>query len=77
MNKLLLYIFIIIIYTLLIEKMNLTIINIYKNPIFKFIFLYFLCIYGYQDTGLILLLALLYIHMDQEIKRIELLYNID
>jgi hypothetical protein len=77
MNKLLLYISIIIIYTLLIEKMNSVIINIYKNQIFKFIFLYFLCIYGYQDPSLVLLLALLYIHMDQEIKRIELLYNID
>ena len=76
MKKIILYIFIIIIYTLLLSYVNLTISNIYKNPIFKFMFLFLLYFYGKYDIGLTLLLAILYINLDQEIKKKELLYNI-
>jgi hypothetical protein len=76
MIKILLYIFIIIIYNLLISNNNLNIERIYKNPVFKFIFLYLIYIFGKRDESIALLLAILYIYTDQFIKKRELLYNI-
>lgn len=52
---------------------NKIIITIYKNPIFKLIFLFGLYLYGYQDIILTSLLAFYYVYIGQIIQNIELL----
>jgi len=62
---------------LLIIELNLNknklIIIIYKNPIFKLIFLFGIYLYGQNDYVLSLLLAVFYVYIGQRIQEIELL----
>lgn len=52
------------------------IINIYKNPIFKLIFLFGLYYYFENDKYLTFLLGIFYIYLNQRIKEVELMDNI-
>ena len=59
-------------------KDNLTssMIAIYKNPIFKMIFLFALYYYGNINIYFTIVLAIYYIFIGQKIQEKELLYNI-
>jgi hypothetical protein len=48
------------------------IIAIYKNPIFKLIFIFGIYIYGEKDIILTLLFAMYYIYLGQKIQETEL-----
>lgn len=62
----------IIIIELIMNKTN-QIIIIYKNPIFKLIFLFIIYLYGEKDIVFALLLATYYIYLGQKIQKNELL----
>jgi hypothetical protein len=74
MNNLL-YITNIIIFILLDSffDINDKIIRIYKNPIFKLIFLFGIYLYGEIDIVLTLLFAMYYVYLGQKIQEKELL----
>jgi hypothetical protein len=55
---------------------NELIINIYKNPIFKLIFLFEIYIYGEKDIILTLLFSLYYVYLGQKIEEKELLLTV-
>ena len=55
---------------------NELIINIYKNPIFKLIFLFGIYIYGEKDIILTLLFSLYYVYLGQKIEEKELLLTV-
>jgi hypothetical protein len=55
----------------IIHKYN-KIIAIYKNPIFKLIFIFGIYIYGEKDIILTLLFAMFYIYLGQKIQENEL-----
>lgn len=48
-------------------------IEIYKNPIFKLIFLFMIFLYGEKDIVLTLLISIYYIYLGQKIQETELL----
>jgi hypothetical protein len=48
------------------------IVTIYKNPIFKLIFLFGIYLYGEKDIVLTLLFAMYYIYLGQKIQENEL-----
>lgn len=58
------------------QNLDNKIINIYKNPIFKLIFLFGLYYYSEYDKYLTFLLGIYYIYLNQRIKEIELMDNI-
>ena len=58
------------------NKTNKTIIWLYKNPIFKLLFLFGLFLYGHNDYVLTIIFAVFYIYLGQLIQHIELLENI-
>jgi hypothetical protein len=60
----------------LINNLNDKIINIYKNPIFKLIFLFGLYYYGDINIYITILYAIFYIYLGQKILEKELLYKI-
>jgi hypothetical protein len=66
----------IVVFLYIINNLNSKIILIYKNPIFKVIFLLLLYYYGSLNKYLTILLAIYYIYIGQLIQKIELLYNI-
>jgi len=59
------------------NNLNNRIIAIYKNPIFKIIFLLVLYYYGYYNIYLTIIIALYYIYLGQIIQEKELLYRIN
>jgi len=59
------------------DNLNSKIIAIYKNPIFKIIFLLGLYYYGYYNIYLTIIITLYYIYLGQIIQEKELLYNIN
>ncbi len=63
---------IIILFELLLSK-NKRIILIYKNPIFKLIFLFGIYLYGDKDIVLTLLITIYYLYLGQKIQESELL----
>jgi len=70
----LLYIICIVIFVLtdtILNKNN-QIIVIYKNPIFKLIFLFLIYLYGNNDIILTLLSAIYYVYLGQKIQEKEL-----
>ena len=52
---------------------NKKIITIYKNPVFKLIFLFGIYLYGEKDIVLTLLIAMYYIYLGQKIQEYELI----
>jgi hypothetical protein len=58
------------------NNINTSVISIYKNPIFKIIFLLGLYYYGTVNIYLTLIFALYYIYFGQIIQEKELLYKI-
>jgi len=76
MNKFINYIIIFIICNYIEYNINKTIIKIYKNPIFRLLFLYLLYIFLEYDKIISLLLLICYIYIGEIIKESELLYNI-
>ena len=52
---------------------NKKIITIYKNPVFKLIFLFGIFLYGDNDHVLSLLSAVFYVYIGQKIQEIELI----
>lgn len=54
-------------------KSDTIIIKIYKNPIFKLIFLFIIYLYGKNDIIFTILSSTYYIYLDQKIKENELL----
>lgn len=70
----LLYIISIFIFVLMEPVLNKNdkIIAIYKNPIFKLIFLFGIYLYGEMDIVLTLLFAMYYIYLGQKIQENEL-----
>jgi len=73
------YIFQLILFLLLVyisEHINKEIIIIYKNPVFKIIFLFSLYIYGSNDIPFTIFLAFYYVYLGQRIQQKELLYKI-
>jgi hypothetical protein len=60
----------------LINNLNDKIINIYKNPIFKLIFLFGLYYYGDINIYITILYSIFYIYLGQKILEKELLYKI-
>ena len=58
------------------NNLNTQVISIYKNPIFKVIFLLSLYYYGTVNIYLTLFFALYYIYFGQIIQEKELLYKI-
>ena len=65
-----------VLFNYLINNLNYKIINIYKNPIFKFLFLFGLYYYGDINIYITIIYALFYIYLGQKIQEKELLYNI-
>lgn len=65
-----------IIFILLIKNLKPIFIKIYKNSIFKLIFLFGLYLFGNNDITMTLLLSIYYIYLGQIIQEIELLKNI-
>ena len=55
---------------------NCTIITIYKNPVFKLIFIFGIYLYGENDVVLTLLIAMYYIYLGQKIQETELLLTL-
>ena len=53
---------------------NNKIIAIYKNPVFKLIFLFGIYLYGEKDSVLTLLISMYYIYLGQIIQEKELLF---
>ena len=66
---------IIYIYLFLSNEVPKKVINIYKNPVFKVIFLMTLYFFGYYNIYLTLFLAINYVVLDLKIKNQELLEN--
>jgi hypothetical protein len=58
------------------KHLNKEIILIYKNPIFKIIFLFGLYTFGNNNIYLTILLAFYYIYIGQKIQEKELLFKI-
>ena len=58
------------------KNLDNNIINIYKNPIFKLIFLFGLYYYFENYKYLTFLLGIFYIYLNQRIKEVELMDNI-
>lgn len=58
------------------KNLDNNIINIYKNPIFKLIFLFGLYYYFESYKYLTFLLGIFYIYLNQKIKEVELMDNI-
>ena len=52
---------------------NSKIIGIYKNPVFKLIFLFGIFLYGEKDIVLTLLISMYYVYLGQKIQENELL----
>ena len=52
---------------------NKLILTIYKNPVFKLIFLFIIFIFGNNDHVLSLLSAVFYVYIGQKIQEIELI----
>lgn len=65
-------ILIIILFELILSKNN-KIISIYKNPVFKLIFMFGIYLYGDKNIVLTLLIAMYYIYLGQKIQENELL----
>lgn len=63
-------------YFLVNKKIPSIIINIYKNPIFKIIFLFSLYVYGNYNIPISLFLTLNYIGLGQIIQEKELMFNL-
>ncbi len=55
---------------------NNNIIAIYKNPVFKLIFIFGIYLYGEKDIILTLLISMYYIYLGQKIQENELLLTI-
>ena len=72
----LIYISSLTIFILLIKNLKPMFIKIYKNSIFKLIFLFGLYLFGNNDITMTLLLSIYYIYLGQIIQEIELLKNI-
>jgi hypothetical protein len=64
-------IFIFVLFESFLYKNNI-IIAIYKNPIFKLVFLFGIYLYGEKDIVLTLLFAMYYIYLGQKIQENEL-----
>ena len=60
----------------LILSQNKQIIAIYKNPVFKLIFLFGIYLYGEKDIVLTLLISMYYIYLGQKIQETELLFTL-
>jgi hypothetical protein len=71
-----LFLFSVYVYTLINEKINDKVVNIYKNPIFKVVFLLTLYAYGHYDPIISLVLATFYVMLDFNIKKQDLLFKI-
>lgn len=76
MNNIILYIIVIIIFSIIINNLTCTIITIYNNTIFKLIFLFLLYTIGDSDHVLLLILFIYYVYLDKIIREKQLLYNI-
>ena len=64
------------IFNYIINNLNYQIINIYKNPVFKLIFLFGIYYYGDLNIYITILYAIFYIYLGQKIQEKELLYKI-
>jgi hypothetical protein len=64
------------IFNYIVNNLNHTIINIYKKPIFKIIFLFGIYYYGDINIYITMLYAIFYIYLGQKIQEKELLYKI-
>ena len=64
------------IFNYIINNLNYQVINIYKNPIFKLIFLFGIYYYGDLNIYITILYAIFYIYLGQKIQEKELLYKI-
>jgi len=60
----------------IVNNLNNKIIDIYKSPIFKIIFLFGIYYYGDINIYITILYAIFYIYMGQKIQEKELLYKI-
>jgi hypothetical protein len=69
-------IFLVLIYFIDYLNINKEIISLYKNPIFKIIFLFGLYTFGNNNIYLTLFLAFYYIYLGQKIQEKELLFKI-
>ena len=74
--KIILYILTLSLYIYLIKNLNNIVIQCYKNPISKLLFMIGLYMYGFNNIILSILLATCYIDLGQQIKEKELLFNI-
>lgn len=57
-------------------RQNNEIIAIYKNPVFKLIFLFGIYLYGEKDVILALLISMYYVYLGQKIQETELLLTL-
>lgn len=64
------------IFNYIVNNLNHRVINIYKNPIFKLIFLFGIYYYGDLNIYITILYAIFYIYLGQKILEKELLYKI-
>ena len=74
--KKIIYLFVLFMFYYIDKNLDDKIINIYKNPIFKLIFLFGLYYYSEYDKYLTILLGIYYIYLNQKIKEVELMENI-
>jgi len=68
-------IFIFVLIESVLSKNN-EIIAIYKNPVFKLIFLFGIYLYGEKDVVLALLISMYYVYLGQKIQETELLLTL-
>jgi len=65
-----------LIFNYLLNNLNNDIIAIYKNPLFKILFLFGLYYFGNNNIYLTIIFSIYYIYLGQKIQEKELLHNI-